>query len=847
VLKVALRGLMAHKLRMLITFVAVAIGVAFMGGVLVLGDTMNRAFDDLFSDVFRGTDAVVRSEQVFSSDFGDIRSGVDEDLVAVIEDVDGVESVAGSTDSFARIIDQDGDPVGNPAFGPPTFGSTWVDGRLNPFNLDEGRAPEADDEIVIDRGAADSTEYELGDQVTVQTAKGIGEFELVGVAKFGTADSPGGATFVMWTAAAAQEWIGEEGKFSTISVAAEDGVSQQEVTAAVADALDGDGATGVEVVTGAEITEETQDEIGEQLGFFTTLLLVFAAIALVVGTFVIYNSFAIIVAQRTRELALLRAIGARRRQVRRAVLIEAVAIGLVGAAVGFMVGLALAWGLGKLFQVPGGGLAVIPSSVVVAIVTGLVVTVVSAVLPAWRASRVPPLAAMREVAIDRTGRSRLRLVIGVGVLVVGAVTVVAGASGTALATVGLGVGLVFLGLILVCPGLARPVSRAIGAPVQRLRGATGRLARENASRNPRRTSATAQALMIGVGLVALLLVVNASIRASFDKIVDDNFRGDFVVDSGTFGIIGLPPEVAQEIERIPDVDNVAPLRFSPGRVDGDDQGVTGTSPDAFELFGLPVVDGEADLSRGEVVVLRDHAEDRGLQVGDEISLGLIDDARPEAERTATVAGIYEPVEGALEFGRYVIGLDEYDAAAPTSSDTQVFVEIAPGATVEEVQPEIERVVEPFASADVQSVEDFKDTVKSQLDVLLFLLIGLLTLSVIIAVLGIANTILLSVLERTREIGLLRAVGMRRRQVRATVRWEAVIISLYGTVLGLAFGLVGGWGLVRALRDEGFGVFQLPVAWFVILALVGGLVGIGAAVLPAWRASRLNVLTAIHTE
>ena len=642
-------------------------------------------------------------------------------------------------------------------------------------------------------------------------------------------------------------WVGEEGRFSSIAVAAEDGVSQTQVADSIEETLQSVDATGTEVVTGTEITEETQSDIKQSLSFITTFFLVFAVIALVVGTFVIYNSFSIIVAQRTREMALLRAIGARRRQVRRAVLIEAMIVGLVGAAVGFVIGLGVATLLGSLLQVPGDTLAIVPSSVIVAIVTGVIVTVVSALLPAWRASRVPPLAALREVAVDRTGRSRVRFVIGLAVLAAGLVAVVVGATGSTIETVGLGVALVFLGLVLVCPGLARPVSRAIGAPVQRLRGASGRLARDNASRNPRRTSATAQALMIGVGLVALLLVINSSIRASIDKTLDESFAGDIVVQSGAFGMIGLPPTVAADIEQIPDVSIVSPIRFSPATVGGEDEAVTGTNEGAFELLDMNLVEGDAELAPGDVVITKGTADDHGLAIGDDVTISLVDDNRPESARTARVAGIYEAPEGVPDLGPYVIGLDDFTAAAPSSSDAQIFVQLADGASVAQVEPEIEQVVAPFAAADVLTVDEYKDSIKDQLNVFLLLLIALLLLSVVIAVLGIANTIALSVLERTREIGLLRAVGMRRRQVRATVRWEAVIISLYGTVLGLAFGLIGGWGLVRALRDEGFGVFEVPVVPFIAVALLGALVGVLASVWPAWRASRMNVLDAIASE
>jgi putative ABC transport system permease protein len=848
VLKVALRGLLAHKARLVTTFAAVALGVAFMGGVLVLTDTMNRSFDDLFADVYRETDAVVRSDETFESDFGEVRGMIDASLVPQVESSEGVAAAAGGVDGYAQIVDEQGDVVGDPGRGAPTFGANWVEvDELNPFDIDEGRAPETDGEIVIDRGSAKDTDYEVGDTVPVQTREGIDEFELVGITRFGTADNPGGASYVMWTDDEAQHLVGEAGRFSTIAVAAEDGVSQRQVADEIGRALDDDGVTGVEVVTGEEITEETQSNIKEALSFLTIFFLVFAIIALFVGTFVIYNSFSIIVAQRTREMALLRAIGARRRQIRRSVIIEALVVGLTGSLLGFLIGLGLATLLGSFLQLPSGGLAILPMSVAVAIVTGVVVTVVSAVLPAWRASRVAPLAAMREVAVDRTGRSLARFAIGLVVLAVGVAVVISGALGTEPATVGVGAALVFVSLVVISPGLARPVSRVLGAPLARLRGVAGRLAKENAGRNPKRTSATAQALMIGVGLVAFIFVINASIRASIDRTLDESFAGDFVVDTGTFGLIGLPTSVAAEIEQLPDVALVSPLRFSPAKVAGADTSVVGTNAGAFELLDLGMVDGTDELDPGQLVISQSKADSEDLAVGDELGVSFLDDRRPDDGRTVTVAGIYDDTTAAGGIGPWVVGLDDYDDAVANATDAQVFVQLRDGVSVAEAEPEIEQVVEPYATAEVQSVDEFKDALGSQLDFFLNLIVVLLALSVFIAVLGIGNTIALSVFERTRELGLLRAVGMRRRQVRSTVRWEAMIISLFGTTLGLAFGLVGGWGIVRSLRDEGFGVFEVPVGPFVGLAIVGALVGAAASVWPAWRASRLNVLDAIASE
>ena len=848
--RVALRGLIDHKGRLVATFLAVALGVAFMGGVLTLTDTMNRAFDDLFGDVYRDTDAVVRSsETIGGSDAfsSGTRAQVDESVLAEVQDTEGVEAADGSIQSYARIIDKDGEAVGDPAFGAPTFGANWTDvDELNPFEIADGRAPEAPDEIVIDKASADSTGYQVGDSVPVQARDGVDDYTLAGIATFGTADSPGGASYVLWDTATAQRLIGESGRFNSVSVVADDGVSQQQLADDLRSSVGGD---GIEVLTGQEITEETQSDIAQSLSFITSFFLVFAAIAITVGTFVIYNSFSIIVAQRTREMALLRAIGASRKQVRRAVLTEAAIVGAVGSAVGFVLGLGVATLLGSFLDRPDGGLAILPTSVATALLTGLFVTLASAFVPARRASKVPPLAAMREVAVDDSGRSRVRLVIGLLVTAVGVVGVVSGAADSEIRTVGLGIAAAFVGLLLLGPALARPVSTVLGAPL-RLLGVTGSLARENVGRNPKRTSATAQALMIGVGIVAFFLVINASIRASIDKALDDGFAGDFVVDSGTFGVVGLPPDVARQIAEVPDVASATPVRFAPAVVDGDESGVAASTSDVFGLLDLDVLEGSDALGPGETVISRDKADDTGLAVGDTVDIETVDQLSGGVacahDCTYTVAGIYDGGAGG-DLGAWLIGLDDYDAAVPNATDAQVFVQLDDPSDIDRVKPEIESIVDPFVTAEVQSVDDYKDTISSTLDPILILILVLLGLSIVIAALGIANTVALSIIERTREIGLLRAVGMSRRQLRSAIRWESVIIAVFGTALGLAVGVLGGWGLVTALGEEGFNVFQVPFAWLAGLVLLAVLLGVLAALGPAWRASRRDVLQAISTE
>jgi putative ABC transport system permease protein len=839
--KVALRGLLAHKVRLIATFLAVALGVAFIGGVLTLTDTMNRSFDDLFADVYESTDAVVRSDRTIGGGFeeGETRASVDTALLDRVRQVDSVAVAEGGVGGFARIIDRDGDPLGNPGFGAPTLGASWSDSdALNPFTLREGHGPRSDGEIVIDAASARSTGYRLGDRVPVQTKEGVEEFELVGIAGFGSVDSPAGSSYVLFTTAEAQQQLGEPGKFNDISVVAADGVSQRAVVADIEAAV---GTDGVEALTGRQITEESQSDLRSELSFVTSFFLAFAIVAVIVGSFVIYNSFSIIVAQRTREMALLRAIGASRRQVRRAVLVEAVVVGLIASAAGFVLGLGIASLLTGLLDVDG-SLAVVPTSVAIAVACGLIVTVVSALIPARRAAKVPPVAAMREVAIDRSGRSRVRFALGLLLSGVGAATVVSGATGHEVALVGLGVAAAFAGLLFAGPGLAQPISRSVGWPLSRLRGVTGVLARENAGRNPRRSASTAQALMIGVGIVAFFMVINTSIRASIDKTLDDSFNGDFIVDSGTFGQVGLPHELATQIAELPEVSAVAPLRYAPVEVDGDSTSVTGTTTAGFDIFGLDLVEGSDVLGHDEVVVLHETATEHDLAVGDTLDLDFLDTGRAPL----TVAGIYDGPES-NNLGDYVIGLDEMARRVPDDSDSQITLELADGVTVEQARPVLEGITDSYVSAEVQSVDDFKESLGSQLDVFLNLVLGLLALAIVIAGLGIANTIALSVLERTRELGLLRAVGMTRRQLRATIRWESVIIALFGTILGLAVGVLGGWGMVTAFEDEGFEVFQVPYGTIAMVGVLAAGLGLLAALLPAWRASRLNVLAAIHTE
>jgi putative ABC transport system permease protein len=844
--KVALRGLLAHKARLAMTLSAVALGVAFISGVLVFTDTMQKSFDEMFETVYDGTDAVVRSESTIDSDFGmpDERGTLDEAVLADVREVESVEAAAGEIEGFAQVIDAEGEPLSGGAFGGPSILASvdisqkdhWDE--VSTIDLRSGRWPEADDEMMVDVATEESSDYSVGDTVPLQTEGGLNEYTLVGTVGFGDKDSAAGQSLVALTTTEAQRVAGEPGRVDTITVKATSGTSQEQVAEDIRSVM----ASGVEVITGDEAVTEAQDDLAEGLGFLTIFFLVFALVATVVGAFVIYNSFAIIVAQRTREMALLRAIGATRRQVRRAVFVEAVVTGVVGSVLGFVVGLGLAVVFGSFLDVDG-DLAILPTSVAVAVIVGVVVTVASALVPAWRASRVPPVAAMRDVAVDATGRSLVRLLLGAVLLGLGAFLGATGAVAHEVSNVGLGVGLAFVGVLFVAPGLARPVSRALGWPLARTRGITGSLAKNNAARNPRRTASTGLALTIGVGIVVFFLILNASLRSSFDKIVDDNFTGDFVLQASGQGFLGLPQELAPEVDAIDDVERVTSLRFTNLTVDGEREFALGASPTMFESFGFGT-EGSTDLEAGELVMLADAAESAGVGLGDQVELEFLDTEEPVS---LTVTGFYEDRPG-LEMGDYVLGLDDLSEYVPSVGDGMVVIDLAPDASADAARAEIADVVEDLApAAEVQDNEDLKDSVAADLDTMLQIILGLLLLAIVIAFLGIANTVALSVMERTRELGLLRAVGMSRAQLRSAIRWESVIIALFGATLGLAVGGLGGWGLVTSLADEGFEVFTLPVVQLVIVAVAAGVFGVGAALYPAWRAGRLDVLTAIHTE
>ena len=843
--RIALKSLLARKLRLFTTSLAVLLGVAFMSGTFVLTDTIGRTFDELFTDAAAGTDAVVRAKAAVTGDFANQRDRVPASVVATVRGVPGVVAAEGFVEGYTQIVGRDGKAVGHPGRGAPTFGRNWPTvAALNPFRLVEGSAPDADDEVVLDRYTAEQAGVGVGDTARVLVEKGPRSVRVSGIATFGTADGTGGATNVLFTSTAAQRLIGTPGSFDSIGAVAADGVAQTELRDRLARVVPAD----AEVITGEELTEENQTAIRRGLRFFNGFLFTFAVVALLVGSFIIHNTFSIIVAQRSREMALLRAIGASRRQVLAAVLVEALAVGLVASILGMAVGIAIAIGLKALLaafgiDLPAGGMVFTAKTVVNALVAGVGVSVASAYLPARRGSKVAPVAAMRDLAVESTTRLRRRTVVGTAITTLGVLLLLDGLfrDGGA-AFVGLGAVTVFFGVAALGPVFARPAARLIGAPLPRLRGVTGTLARENAMRNPKRTASTAAALMIGVGLVGFITIFAASAKTSINDSIDRAFTGDFVVDSGTYGFGGLSPELAASLKRLPEVRAVSGYRIGAARIDGATAYLGAVDPVAFDqIVDLDVAAGSlADLRGDTIAVASATAREHGWRVGDTVRATFAE----TGERALRVVAVYRRADAG---GPYLLPLETYAGAFAHQLDARVFVARAEGVTPAAARRAVEALTAAYPNAQLQDQTQFKEAQSAQINQMLGLIYVMLALAVVIALMGIANTLALSIFERTRELGLLRAVGMTRRQLRSAIRWEAVIIAVFGTLLGLIIGLFFGWVLVEDLKSSGITHLTIPVGQLAVVVLIAALAGVGAAILPGRRAAKLDILQAIATQ
>ncbi|HZC71285.1 MAG TPA: FtsX-like permease family protein [Jatrophihabitans sp.] len=849
-LTTAIRNLWAHKLRLMATVFSIMLGVAFMAGTLVLTATMRTTFDNLFADMYQGTDAVVRAQSAFEGpqeSTGAQRGRIDESLLPVVSRVDGVAAASGEVSGYARLIAKDGKALGNPTNGAPTIGTNWTDNTtLNQFHIVEGRPPRADNEVVIDRKSARDGDLWPGTTTTVLVQGGPMRVVIAGVGRFGTADSPGGATVVAFRLPVAQRVMGAVGKFDSINLVADKGVSQTELVQRVSSVL----PKGVEAVTGQTVTEESQSALRKALGFFYTFLLIFAVVAVLVGAFMMFNTFSITVQQRTRENGLLRALGASRRQILGAQLVEAGAVGLLASVVGIFAGLLIALGLKRLLvavgiDIPSQGLVVTSSTVLICLLVGVGITLLSALSPARKAAKVPPIAAMQLGVVGSTGYgSKQRIYVGLTVLGLGAVALLLGLFGGVerpMLIVGAGALLVFFGVSILGRTVSLPLSRVIGAPLPRLRGITGELARENAMRNPKRTAAAASALMIGVGLVGFITIFVSSTKASINDAIDRGFTGDLVVDSGGGIAGGLDPGLAQRVGALPQVETAAGLRVGIAQVDGKAVIIESGGSDLFKIMNVDVRQGSmAELGRDGIGVYHKIADDNGWQIGTTVPAVFA----KSGHNTLRVAAIYDDNAQA---GDYVLGSAGYADNFDSKLDNKVFVQAKSGVPLATAVAAVKHITKDYPGVKVLDRAQYKSEQSKAFDQLLALVYALLGLAIIIALLGIANTLALSIGERVREVGLLRAVGMTRSQLRTTIRWEAVIIALQGTVLGLVIGLFFGWALVAAMGDQGVTVFRVPATSLAVVVLLAALAGALAAVQPSRRAAKLDVLRAVVSD
>jgi putative ABC transport system permease protein len=827
---------------------AILMGVAFVVGTFVLTDSLKATFEGLFSDINENIDLEVRQELAF----GDEAEGVQRDPIPLeiagqIGTIDGVREAVPTIGRYAQVIDGDGAAV--TLGGGPTLGVTDTeDEELSTVTVFEGRRPSADGEVALDGATAEKAELGVGDPVQITTDAGTFDFEIVGLVGLGDTEAFGGASISVFPLETALEVLGTDGKIDAVDISLEDGADPAAVRAAIEAAI----PDGTEVITGEELSEEQADAVNQFVDIFATGLLIFAFITAFVSAFIINNVFAITIGQRLRELALLRAIGAAGRQVRRMIYVEALVMSLVATVLGIGAGVLIAKGLTAVFNAAGAGFptsgtVISLRTVAMAFLVGVGITMLSVVVPARRAAKIPPVAAMRpELGFDTINARRL--VGGTVTLVVGALMFVAGLFLRPGGTIGLialaggGGLLIFIGVASVSSTIARPVVGVLGWPIRKVFGTAGRLARDNAARSPRRTSASAAALMIGVALVSAASVFAISLRVSVGNAFSTSLDADYVVTSDSFQ--GLPPSVAAALRDVPEIAAVTPIQGSAVEIDGEQKAIGAGDPEALDqLIDLEVRDGGslADLGEGDIFVHVDAASDFELVVGDPVDVRFPNGG----ERTLTMTGVFDD---ATFVGNYLVSLDTLDESsdAPRAAFF-VVAKLQPGTDPAQARTAINEALDDLPQAKAQTVEEFVGAQEDQINQILVVISSLLVFAIAIAVLGISITLALAVFERTREIGLLRAVGMNKRQTRRAVRWEAVIVSLFGAIVGVVVGSLIGVALTLAVPDsviEGLSFSWPTVAFILVGAVIAGLV---ASLYPSFKASRMDVLDAIATE
>ncbi|WP_040837551.1 ABC transporter permease [Nocardia brevicatena] len=832
--KVALRNLAAHRVRLVLTVLSVVLGTAFIAGSFIFTDTLQRTFDGIFADEAKGVDVRVSPAEQLSL-------GIPQEEVDRIAAMDGVRTVAPGLNGPVVLLDPSGKKAVQTG-GAPSVGKVYLPpdrAVAEPPQFVAGTPPSRPGEVALNTSGAERAGLRVGDRTKILVSARGEPIDVTLTGIYSDATDTGGFIGVLFEESQARQLFTDGTHVAYVDIAAK-GIPGDKLRNRLAMIY-----PDYKVLNGEQVRAEAKAQISEALNFLNYFLLAFGAIALIVGTFIIYNTFSMIVAQRLRELALLRAVGASSRQVGASVVAEALVIGAIGSFLGLLAGIGLAFGLAAVLNafdlgVPIGQMTVLPRTVLVGFAVGLLVTVVSAYTPARRAARIPPVQAMREEFSSAADSLRLRTALGLLLAGIGVVLVVLGArytGGAAAAVVGVGALALVFAVLLASPALSRPVIGTLGGLLRPF-GPIGRMARNNAVRNPRRTAATAFALTLGLMLVTAIGMLGTSAKESVSVLVDKGARADYMLAGPQF--LGVPQGAARSVrETVPAAQDVVALRGVRLKIRGDDE--YGTSPDGplDSVLNYKIVSGTAKFGDNEILLSEDEADDFGVRAGERLVLTSLDGKRIPV----TVAGVYtnSPLLGPL-----VVPSEIYEQVMPVSmrTDAVVLITARPGTDLAAMRGQLEQATERFVVVQVQDREEFKGAQGRQINTLLAILYGLLALAVVIAILGIVNTLALSVVERRREIGMLRAVGTQRAQIRRTIYLESVLIAVFGALVGAVLGLGLGLGFLRTLRD--FGLDQIAVPWDqLVLMLVGSaVVGVLAALWPAIRAARTPPLAAI---
>tara|TARA_Y100001970_G_scaffold292739_1_gene435545 strand:- start:7040 stop:9535 length:2496 start_codon:yes stop_codon:yes gene_type:complete len=828
----------------------VILGVSFVSGSFILADSLRSVFNKIAIEIAGPDWLQVRGVETIEDDpFS--RPTVTQSVVDQIRSVEGVYGAEGVIQGFPRI--SVGDELVKPLGGAPTlaFNFEQETAELSGFETLEGSAP-GSSEAMVDIDTATKYDISVGDTITIRSLQPAEDFQVSGITRWGQ-DNGGGAVFVLVNTATAQRLFNYPDSYIAVTVAAMPGVDESEL----ADKLTQELPNGFEAVTSDVVAGEFSDQFDTFITIFQNALLVFAAVALIVSAFIINNTFAIVLGQRVRELGLLRAVGATGRQIRSSVLIEALLIGVIASLIGVFAGLGITWVIKALINQAGGGsglpdgpLVIAARTWIAAAIVGVGITLLAAISPARKASRIPPIAALRDDLALWSGGGRRRTIIGLLLGAGGVVATVLGittdsGAGRQLGLLAAGALLLFVSISLLSTLVAKPAAKGLGWPITRLARASGNLATQNASRNPRRTASTASALMVGLALVAMVLVVGTSFKKTFSSILDSSLGADFFIDTDGRSSWGFSPQLVDEMKQIDGVAIAVGFRGGPGTaqmsVEGASKDVIGTQEEGLgRVIDISLIEGTySGLSNNGVLVHKDPAEDLSLAVGNTVSVTF----PVSGPKDLRVVGIFD--DGST-LGNWVIDMSTYEDGFDPARQSDLFaaIQLEEGSKVQDVRPQLDAVANNYPEAILQDRTEYQETIEGRIDALLVTVNALVGFAVIIAVLGIVNTLMLSVFERTREIGLLRAVGMTRRQTRRMIRWEAVIIAVFGGVLGILVGTLLGFIAVQAMPESFITDFGIPVGNFVVILIMCIVVGVLAAILPARRAARLNVLDAI---